>query len=76
MSRRQPRARGTVEAQRAIGFGEMIVRPHLDRTVAAIGDPQRDDLAAGIDLDVAGRADDFPGNHDKPPLLSGWTALI
>src|SRR3546814_6178734 len=39
----------------------------LDRPVAGIGHRQDDRGAAGIQLDLAGRGDDFAGNHDTAP---------
>src|SRR3546814_8618688 len=45
----------------------MVMAADLDRPVAGIGHRQGDRGAAGIQLDLAGRGDDFAGNHDTAP---------
>ena len=52
MLSRKPRACSRSNSQRAIGFVEMIVRAHLDRPVAGIGDGEAARLAAGVELDA------------------------
>ena len=54
---------GAIEFQRLVGLEEMIMRADLDRPVAGVGDLERHGGAAGVQLDVAARGDDFPGNH-------------
>jgi hypothetical protein len=55
----------TIEIKRFVGFMEVIVRADLDRTVAAIGDHQRDGRRAGIELDVARSRENLTGDHAK-----------
>src|SRR5947199_4339639 len=42
-----------VELQGRVGLEEMIVRAHLNGTVAGVGDGERHRLAAGIEFDLA-----------------------
>src|SRR6202035_5306487 len=42
-----------VEAQRRVGFEEVVMRADLDRPVAGIGDRQRHGAAALVQFDVA-----------------------
>src|SRR5271166_3928067 len=56
-----------VEAQRRVRLEEMIVRAHLDRPVAGIGDLDLDGRAAGVQLDLAGRGEDLAGDHGCLP---------
>src|SRR5262249_196340 len=52
-----------IELERRIGFKEMIVRADLDRPVAGIGDAQRDQLAALVELDLAILDEELAGDH-------------
>src|ERR1700750_831068 len=52
-----------VEFQRGVGLEEMVVRAHLNGTVAGVGHRQRHGLAAGIELDLAVLDEEFAGDH-------------
>src|SRR5258708_29645309 len=52
-----------VEAQRRVGLEEMIMRAHLDRPGAGIGDLNIHCLAARIQFPVARRPADFAWDH-------------
>src|SRR4029450_7175919 len=66
-----------LELQCGIGLEEMIVRAHLNGTVAGIGHRQRHGLAAGIELDVAVLDEEFAGDHVWYLILSAslWPGL-
>ena len=69
----EPKAsrRRAIEAQRAVGLEEVVVRADLDRPVAGVGDLHLERRAAGVDLDVAGFAEHFPGDHARSLRSSG-----
>src|SRR5262245_43014075 len=54
---------GAVEFERRVGFEEMIVRAHLDRSVAGIRHRQGHGPAASIELDLALLDEVFAGDH-------------
>src|ERR1700722_4159525 len=58
-----------LELQRRIGFGKMVVRADLNRSVAAVGDGDRYRLTVRIELDLAVRNEHFAGDHHTPPTL-------
>src|SRR5215470_3477084 len=51
--------RGAIELQRGVGLEEVVVRTHLDRAVAGIGDAEGRARAAGVELDLARLGDDL-----------------
>ena len=55
--------RGTIEHQRVIGFGKVIVRADLNRAIAAVGNGQRDGRPPGVELDIAIERQELAGNH-------------
>ena len=61
----QPEAprRGAIERESAVRFGEVIVRAHLDRPVARVGDFERDRRAARVELELAFAGNDLAGDH-------------
>ena len=67
----EPHAAGllAVEAERRVGFEEMVVRTDLDRAVAGIGDFEGDLCGASVELDVAWFGDDFAGDQFHFPFL-------
>jgi len=48
----------------------MIVRADLDRSIASVGDDQRDRRAAGVEFEFAGFGEKFSG--DDGALLKRW----
>jgi len=60
---------GTVEAQGAIRFSEVVVRADLDRAATAVLDDQRDRAFPRIDLDVGAVGKRFAGDHVGAQVL-------
>src|SRR5216683_2099581 len=52
-----------LEAERRVGLEEMVMRAHLDRPVASIGDLKLDGRTARVQFDLARLGDDFAGDH-------------
>src|SRR5690349_11468379 len=48
-----------IKGECRVGFVEMVMRTHLDRAVAGIGDRQGYRRSAGIDRDVARRGEEL-----------------
>src|SRR6185312_10199849 len=65
-----------VELQRRVGLEEMIVRAHLDRPIAGVGDSQRHRLAALVELDLAVLDEHFAGDHRKHLSLNVMAGLV
>src|SRR5258707_14623274 len=58
-----------IELQRQIGLEKMIVRPDLDRPIAAIGDREHNRLAIGIELDLPVLDEHFTWDHDTHSVI-------
>src|SRR5690349_12123550 len=58
----------TVEAQRGVGLGEVVVRAHLDRPVAGVLDDDRRRAAARVQDEIGAVGQQFAGDH-APPLM-------
>ena len=79
MSRRIAARLRAVEAQRGVGFEEVVVRADLDRPVAGVGHGQRERAAAGVEFDLAGLDDAFRRESWLSPQTIGWwtvTSLV
>jgi hypothetical protein len=66
----------SVEVERRVCLGKMIVASDLNRAVARVGDNEDGLSGAGIQCDLAIRWQNFSwnhnrGNHDAPPLRIG-----
>ncbi len=59
--------RGAIERERRVGLEEVVVRADLHRTVAGVGDRERDRLAARVQGDLAVARDDFARDHADLP---------
>jgi hypothetical protein len=59
-----------VKGECRIGLVEMIMRADLDRAIAGVGDNQGHSRAAGVDLDLTGRGDDFSRDHRVLPVIA------
>jgi hypothetical protein len=64
----------TVETQRFVGLGEVVVRAHLDRTIAGVRDGDDNRRPTGVELDVAVAGQQFAGDHcfitpSRSPLM-------
>src|ERR1700730_1916955 len=58
-----------IELQRRIGLEKMIVRPDLDRPIAAIGDREHNRPAIGIELDLTVLDEHFAWDHDTHSVI-------
>src|SRR5580704_4441227 len=59
-----------IKGECRIGLVEMIMRADLDRAVSGICDRQGNGRAAGVDLDLTGRGDDFSRDHRTLPVIA------